>query len=186
VIIVASVSALRAGQSADTAEASTWKPARSPANALLRDLVESQYERNDMELRSGTFRVRGDTLEIIPAYQDRIGYRITFFGDDVERIVEFDFLTGEIRRQMDTVAIYPAKHFIAAEDKLQQAIANIEQELKDRITDFKTNDKLIEAQASSSAPATIWRCCARWATAPASRTIPAISTGARRGRLPGR
>jgi excinuclease ABC subunit B len=115
-------------------------------NALLRDLVESQYERNDMELRSGNFRVRGDTLEIIPAYQDRIGFRITFFGDDVERIVEFDFLTGEIRRQLDTVAIYPAKHFIAAEDKLQQAIANIEQELEKRITDFKANDKLLEAQ----------------------------------------
>ena len=115
-------------------------------NALLRDLVESQYERNDMELRSGTFRVRGDTLEIIPAYQDRIGNRITFFGDDVERIIEFDFLTGEVRRELDTVAIYPAKHFIAAEDKLQQAITNIEQELEQRIAHFKATDQLLEAQ----------------------------------------
>src|SRR5512144_2679435 len=82
-------------------------------NALIRQLVESQYSRNDMELRPGTFRVRGDTLEIIPAYQDRQGYRITFFGDEIERITEFDAVTGELRRQLDTVAIYPAKHFIA-------------------------------------------------------------------------
>jgi len=115
-------------------------------NALLRQLVESQYERNDMELRPGTFRVRGDTLEIIPAYQDRFGYRITFFGDEVERIVEFDAVTGELRSEMSSVAIYPAKHFIADEDKLKQAIANIETELADRITYYKTENKLLEAQ----------------------------------------
>jgi excinuclease ABC subunit B len=115
-------------------------------NALLRDLIESQYERNDMELRSGTFRVRGDTLEVIPAYQDRIGYRVTFFGDDIERIVEFDFLTGEIRRQLDSIAIYPAKHFIAAEDKLKQAIQNIESELKERTALYKSQEKFLEAQ----------------------------------------
>jgi excinuclease ABC subunit B len=115
-------------------------------NALLRQLVESQYERNDMELRPGTFRVRGDTLEIIPAYQDRFGYRITFFGDEVERIVEFDAITGELRHELDTVAIYPAKHFIADEDKLKQAIANIETELTDRVETFKAENKLLEAQ----------------------------------------
>jgi excinuclease ABC subunit B len=115
-------------------------------NALLRQLVESQYERNDMELRPGTFRVRGDTLEIIPAYQDRFGYRITFFGDEVERIVEFDAVTGELRHELDTVAIYPAKHFIADEDKLKQAIANIETELTDRVETFKAENKLLEAQ----------------------------------------
>jgi len=115
-------------------------------NALLRQLVESQYERNDMELRPGTFRVRGDTLEIIPAYQDRFGYRITFFGDEVERIVEFDAVTGELRHEMSTVAIYPAKHFITDEDKLKQAIANIETELADRIASFKADNKLLEAQ----------------------------------------
>ena len=115
-------------------------------NALLRDLVESQYERNDLELQSGTFRVRGDTLEIIPAYQDRIGFRITFFGDEIERIVEFDFLTGELRRELDSTAVYPAKHFIAAEDKLKQAIINIEDELQERIKYYKSHDKLLEAQ----------------------------------------
>src|SRR5574342_885094 len=81
-------------------------------NALLRQLIEGQYERNDLELGPGKFRVRGDTLEIIPAYQDQFGYRITFFGDEVEKVVEFDAVTGELRRQLSTVHIDPAKHFI--------------------------------------------------------------------------
>ncbi len=115
-------------------------------NTLLRQLVDSQYERNDMELRSGTFRVRGDTLEIIPAYQDRQGYRITFFGDEVERIVEFNAITGELRHELSTIAIYPAKHFITEEEKLKQAISDIETELKDQLTYFKSNEKLLEAQ----------------------------------------
>jgi excinuclease ABC subunit B len=115
-------------------------------NALLRQLIESQYERNDIELRPGTFRVRGDTLEIIPAYQDKLGYRITFFGDEVERMIEFDVLTGELRRQLDTVAIYPAKHFITDQEKLQQAIRDIEAELAERIAWLKSQEKLLEAQ----------------------------------------
>jgi excinuclease ABC subunit B len=115
-------------------------------NALLRQLVESHYERNDIELRPGTFRVRGDTLEIIPAYQDRFGFRITFFGDEIERIVEFVYVTGELRRELSTVAIYPAKHFITEEEKLQKAITDIEMELEERITHFNSNDKFLEAQ----------------------------------------
>lgn len=115
-------------------------------NALLRQLVESHYERNDIELRPGTFRVRGDTLEIIPAYQDRFGYRITFFGDEVERIVEFVYLTGELRRELSTVAIYPAKHFITEEEKLHKAISDIETELEERIAYYNSNDKYLEAQ----------------------------------------
>ena len=102
-------------------------------NALLRQLIESQYQRNDMELRPGTFRVRGDTLDVIPAYQERFGYRITFFGDEVERIIEFNALTGELRRDMQSAAIYPAKHFITDEDKLNQAIQDIETELEERL-----------------------------------------------------
>ncbi len=115
-------------------------------NALLRDLIEGQYERNDMELKPATFRVRGDTLEVIPAYQDRFGYRVTYFGDEVERIVEFDALTGELRQQLENVAIYPAKHYIAAEDKLKQAILDIEEEMHERVQYFKEQDKLLEAQ----------------------------------------
>ena len=115
-------------------------------NALLRQLVESHYERNDMELRPGTFRVRGDTLEIIPAYQDKFGYRITFFGDEVERIVEFDPVTGELRRELPTVAIYPAKHFITEEEKLRKAIQDIESELGERLAYFQKHEMLLEAQ----------------------------------------
>jgi excinuclease ABC subunit B len=115
-------------------------------NSLLRQLIESQYQRNDMELRPGTFRVRGDTLEIIPAYQDRFMYRITFFGDEVERIIELNAVTGELRRELSTVAIYPAKHFITDEDKLKKAISDIENELGDRLSNFKSNEKLLEAQ----------------------------------------
>jgi excinuclease ABC subunit B len=115
-------------------------------NALLRQLIEGQYERNDLELRPGTFRVRGDTLEIIPAYQDKFGYRITFFGDEIERMVEFDPLTGELRRELSTIHIYPAKHFITDQDKLQQAITDIETELVEQTNWFKSNEKLIEAQ----------------------------------------
>ena len=115
-------------------------------NALLRQLIESQYQRNDLELSPGTFRVRGDTLEIIPAYQDRYGYRITFFGDEVERMVEFNAVTGELRRELASVFIYPAKHFITDEDKLKKAIQDIEEELETRLAQLKSQDKLLEAQ----------------------------------------
>ncbi|HVM72944.1 MAG TPA: excinuclease ABC subunit UvrB [Anaerolineales bacterium] len=115
-------------------------------NALIRQLVDSQYQRNDMELRPGTFRVRGDTLEIIPAYENKRGYRVTFFGDEVERITEINPLTGEIFNQPEQVDIYPAKHYLAAEDRLKQSIANIEQEMTERVAYYKTNEKYLEAQ----------------------------------------
>jgi len=119
-------------------------------NALLRQLVEGHYERNDLELRPGTFRVRGDSLDVCPAYQDKLGYRITFFGDEVERIIEFDVVTGELRRQLSTAAIYPARHFITDQDKLKAAISDIETELTERVKYFKTNDQLLEAQRIES------------------------------------
>jgi excinuclease ABC subunit B len=115
-------------------------------NALLRQLIEGQYERNDLELSPGKFRVRGDTLEIIPAYQDQFGYRITFFGDEVEKLVEFDAVTGELRRQLTSIHIYPAKHFITDQDKLNQAIEDIQVEMEERVAWLKSQDKLVEAQ----------------------------------------
>ena len=115
-------------------------------NALLRQLVESHYQRTDLELRPGTFRVRGDTLEVIPAYQDRYGYRMTFFGDEVERIVEFDGVTGELRRDLPEVHLYPAKHFITEEEKLRQAIHSIEDELTEQLAHYKTQEMYLEAQ----------------------------------------
>ena len=119
-------------------------------NALLRQLVEGHYVRNDLELRPGTFRVRGDSLDVIPAYQDKFGYRVTFFGDEVERIIEFDNVTGELRRELKSVFIYPAKHFITEEEKLQKAIHDIEEELAERLAELKANNQLLEAQRLES------------------------------------
>jgi excinuclease ABC subunit B len=115
-------------------------------NALLRQLVESQYQRNDIELRPGTFRVRGDTLEIFPAYEDHKVYRISFFGDEVERIMELNPVTGEIYAEPGRIDIFPAKHYITEEQRLKKAIEDIEVELEQRLKYFKENDKLLEAQ----------------------------------------
>lgn len=115
-------------------------------NALLRQLIESQYQRNDMELRPGTFRVRGDVLEIFPAYQEKRAYRLSFFGDEVESITEFSPLTGEIFNTPSQIEIYPAKHYITVEERMKQAIADIEKELDDQIAIFKQKEKLLEAQ----------------------------------------
>ncbi|PKN91684.1 MAG: excinuclease ABC subunit B [Chloroflexi bacterium HGW-Chloroflexi-6] len=115
-------------------------------NALMRQLIDGQYQRNDMELRPGNFRVRGETLEIIPAYAEKFGYRISFFGDEVERITQFVPLTGEIAADLNEVDIYPAKHYLTAEDKTKEAIKDIEAELEERVAFFKANDKHIEAQ----------------------------------------
>ncbi len=115
-------------------------------NALLRQLIESQYQRNDMELRSGTFRVRGDTLEIIPAYEDKRGYRITFFGDEVERIMQFSPLTGEVFEELEEVPIYPAKQYLTDSDRLKEAITAIEAELEERLAMYKETGKHLEAQ----------------------------------------
>jgi len=112
---------------------------------ILRDLVRIQYNRNDLELRRGTFRVRGDTLEIVPGYSEN-GFRIYLWGDEVERIVEFDTLTGEIHHTHDTVTIFPAREYITDDDNIQQALHNIEQELEQQVSHFKKEDKLVEAQ----------------------------------------
>jgi len=115
-------------------------------NALLRQLIESQYQRNDMDLRTGTFRVRGDTLEIVPAYEDKRGYRIAFFGDEVERIMQFNPVTGEIYDEPEEIFIYPAKQYLTAADRLKDAISDIESELDERLRLFKEAGKHLEAQ----------------------------------------
>jgi excinuclease ABC subunit B len=115
-------------------------------NALLRQLIESQYQRNDFELRPGTFRVRGDVLEIYPAYEDKIVYRISFFGDEVEKILKMNPVTGEILENPEAVDIYPAKHFITEEGYLKSAIAGIEGELNSQLNKFQKEEKYLEAQ----------------------------------------
>jgi excinuclease ABC subunit B len=114
-------------------------------NTLLRRLVEIHYTRNDVELKLGTFRVRGDTLEVMPAYQD-IVHRIELFGDDIERILDIDSMTGEILAERDTLDIFPARHFITEEEKLKKAIAGIDAELEERIKFFKEHEKYLEGQ----------------------------------------
>ncbi len=111
---------------------------------LLRQLVDMQYERNDMDLARGKFRVRGDTLEIVPAYED-IAMRIQFFGDEVERIVSLDPLTGEVLAQQQEAAIYPAKHFVTSKERLALACVDIRDELTERLQELRAEGKLLES-----------------------------------------
>ena len=112
---------------------------------VLRHLVEIHYERNDLDLGRGKFRVRGDTVEVAPAYGET-AYRIGFFGDEIDRIVEIDTTTGEILIEHNAIEIFPARHFITPQDKLNAAIADIEKELEEQIAKFKEQSKLLEAQ----------------------------------------
>jgi len=115
-------------------------------NALLRQLIESQYQRNDMELKPGIFRVKGETLDIIPAYEDKKAYRISFFGDEVEKITCLNLVTGEVYSQEDEVTVYPAKHYVTQEENLKTIVENIEAEMNGMITRFKAENRLLEAQ----------------------------------------
>jgi len=115
-------------------------------NQLLRELVDVQYGRNDIDFKRGTFRVRGDVVEIFPASLDEHCIRIEFFGDEIDRIREVNALTGEVLAERDHVAIFPASHFVTREEKLKLAIENIEKELEERLKELNDNGKLLEAQ----------------------------------------
>ena len=113
---------------------------------IIRRLIDIQNTRNDLDFKRGTFRVRGDTIEVIPAGEGSAAIRIEFFGDEVERITEIDTLTGEILRRLEHIAIFPASHYVVAQDELTRAIADIEAELSERVLQFQREDKLLEAQ----------------------------------------
>lgn len=115
-------------------------------NQLLRELVDVQYGRNDIDFKRGTFRVRGDVVEIFPASLDEHCIRIEFFGDEIDRIREVNALTGEVLAERDHVAIFPASHFVTREEKMKVAIDNIEKELEERLKELNDNGKLLEAQ----------------------------------------
>ncbi|WP_062199765.1 excinuclease ABC subunit UvrB [Massilibacterium senegalense] len=115
-------------------------------DALLRDLVDIQYERNDIDFRRGTFRVRGDVVEIFQASRDDLCIRVEFFGDEIDRITEVNALTGEILGELKHVAIFPASHFVTREEKMKIAIENIEKELEERLAVLRENNQLLEAQ----------------------------------------
>ncbi len=148
VVIVASVSciySLGAPEEYHRFALSVERNGSYKRDKLVRRLVDMQYERNDFELTRGKFRVRGDTLEILPAYEET-ALRIEFWGDEVARIVEVDPLTGELLAHFDQVDIYPAKHFVTPYDKLMAAIEDIKVELEGRLKELRSRDKLLEAQ----------------------------------------
>lgn len=113
---------------------------------IIEKLIDMLYERNNMDLKRGTFRVRGDVLEVIPVSQHGKGIRIEFFGDEVDRIVEFDTLTGVINVEKNSISLFPASHFVTSEDKLKLAVANIKKELEEQLEKFKSENKLLEYQ----------------------------------------
>ena len=116
---------------------------------LITDLIDIQYERNELDFKRGTFRVHGDVLEILPVSTFEDAIRVEFFGDEIDRIVEFDPLTGEIKRGINCAFIFPASHYVVAQEKIERAIGEIEAELEERVQYFKENDKLLEAQRIS-------------------------------------
>lgn len=115
-------------------------------NELLRKLVDNQYSRNDIDFRRGTFRVRGDVVEIFPASRDELCVRVEFFGDEIDRIREVNYLTGEVIAEREHFLFYPASHFVTREEKMKEAIERIEKELKERLEELRKDNKLLEAQ----------------------------------------
>ena len=113
---------------------------------VVAKLIEIQYDRNDMDFHRGTFRVRGDVLEVIPAYESDVAIRIEFFGDEVDRITEVDILTGEIKDELKHVVIFPASHYVVDKENINRAVKAIEEELEERVKEFKRQDELLEAQ----------------------------------------
>ena len=115
-------------------------------NVVMKRLVDMLYERNDLDFKRGTFRVRGDILEVIPPYQNTTGYRIDFFGDSIDRISEIDTLTGAVITNKKTISLFPASHFVVSDEKLKEAIVRIKEELKDRLAELKKDNKLLAAE----------------------------------------
>ena len=113
---------------------------------VIHKLIDIQYTRNEMDFKRGSFRVRGDVLEVFPAYSGSEAYRIEFFGDEVDRIIEIEALTGEVKAQLEHVAIFPASHYVVPKEKMMRATENILAEMKEQVTFFKSEDKLLEAQ----------------------------------------
>ncbi len=148
VLIVASVSCIYGLGSPEDYKVMTISLARGDfrgRDKILRQLVGIQYSRNDVGFTRGTFRVRGDVLEIIPAYEENI-IRVQFFGDEVEKILEIDPLTGEVLGEREAVTIYPATHYITTEEKMKRALVSIEKELEERLAELQAQGRLLEAQ----------------------------------------
>ena len=152
VIIVSSVSCIYGIGSPDDYEnmmISVREGQQIDRDEVIHQLIDMQYVRNDMDFTRGTFRVRGDVLEVIPANVSEFSYRIEFFGDEIDRICETDLLSGRVKRELKHVAIFPASHYVVPQEKIKTACDAIEEELKERVAFFKSEGKLIEAQRIS-------------------------------------
>ena len=152
VLIVASVSCifgLGSPEEYQSFVACVRKGEHRNRNRLVRQLIDMQYERNDMDFARGRFRIRGDTLEILPAYEE-VGVRIEFWGDEVERIIQLDPLTGEVLSELEDIEIYPAKHFVTSDEKMLVALDDIQQELDEHLQVLNSQGKLLEAQRLES------------------------------------
>ena len=149
VIVVASVSCiygLGEPQNFEKMMVSLRPGMEKDRDEVLRQLIDIQYERNEIDFKRGTFRVRGDVLEIIPANEAETAVRVEFFGDEIDRITQIDVLTGEIKGELEHVAIFPASHYVVPAEQIRRAADAIEKELEERVQYFKSEDKLLEAQ----------------------------------------
>ena len=149
VIVVASVSCIYGlGSPVDYKEMMvSLRPGQEKdRDEVISGLIDIQYTRNDMDFHRGTFRVRGDVLEIFPADQDKVAYRVEFFGDEIDRITEIDVLTGDVVAEVMHISVYPASHYVVPKEKMEQACKEILEECDERVKYFQSEDKLIEAQ----------------------------------------
>lgn len=149
VIIVASVSCIYGIGAPDDFEnmmVSVRPGMAKERDALIREMIDMQYERNEMDFHRGTFRVKGDTVEVIPADNNDFALRIEFFGDEIDRVTKIDTLTGEIKAELKYAAIYPASFYVVPQDRMNEACLAIEQEMNEQVACFKSRDKLLEAQ----------------------------------------
>lgn len=175
VIIVASVSCIYS--LGDPIDYRSMVISLRPGMQMERDelcarLVKLQYERNDMNFIRNKFRVKGDTVDIHLAYNDEYAIRVEFFGDEVDRIIEFDPLTGEHKNIVRHVAIFPASHYIVGPEKMKEGLAKIAQEWRNRSRSLRRKANFLKRSAFSSVPIMIWKCCRKWECARALKTIP--------------
>ena len=149
VVVIASVSCiygLGAPENFEQMMVSLRPGMEKDRDEVLRQLIDIQYDRNDMDFKRGTFRVRGDTVEVVPADRGDTAIRVEFFGDEIDRISEIDMLTGEIKNTLNHIAIFPASHYVVPKERMEKAIKNIEIELEEQVKYFKEEGKLLEAQ----------------------------------------
>ena len=147
VIVIASVSCIYGlGENFEQMMVSLRPGMEKDRDEVLRQLIDIQYDRNDMDFKRGTFRVRGDTVEVVPADRGDTAIRVEFFGDEIDRISEIDMLTGEIKNTLNHIAIFPASHYVVPKERMEKAIKNIEIELEEQVKYFKEEGKLLEAQ----------------------------------------